>query len=132
MNTLSWMIYVADTVPSIGTWLSVVGAASSVAGMGLTIGGTVPWTRYSWDRDETAWADKMAVKDKLAKGGPKLVVAGLCMMLAGGLIPSSRTIYMIAASQAGEQIVTSPDAVEMMGDLKAIIKKRLKDDLGAK
>lgn len=44
----------------------------------------------------------------------------------------SWTIYMIAASEAGQRIVTSPDAIEMMTDLKDIIKKRLRDELEAK
>ena len=36
---------------------------------------------------------------------------------------------MIAASEAGETIVTSPDAKEMLGDLREIIRRKLKEQL---
>lgn len=45
------------------------------------------------------------------------------------LTPSSKTIYMIAASEAGETIVTSPEAREIFDDLKEVIKLKLKQEL---
>lgn len=64
-------------------------------------------------------------KRQLAKAWVLLIPAVLVTF-----VPSSKTIYLIAASEAGEAVVTNPDTIEMMGDLKAIIKKRLKEELG--
>ena len=118
MNTLSWLIYAAEMTEKLST----------IAGAGLTI---------------TAMMTALAVimspplsdfdKEKMGEIVMRALVIGGAVSAAFGTgyiaAPSSRTIYMIAASEAGEQIVTSPDAIEMMGDLKAIIKKRLKDEL---
>lgn len=49
--------------------------------------------------------------------------------LAACAIPSSSTVYMIAASEAGEAVMQTPDAQEMMGDVKTLIKKRLREEI---
>ncbi|WP_054308954.1 hypothetical protein [Mesorhizobium sp. 1M-11] len=120
MNNLSWLIYAAEVSERIQEACVFI---TFVIGI---IGGA---------------ALLVAFIGTLAEGG-KLrypVVAFLfwlpiTILSLGGawLLPSSKTIYMIAASEAGAQVVTSPDAVEMMGDLKAIIKKRLKAELEGK
>ncbi|MGE0290384.1 MAG: hypothetical protein AB7I42_25055 [Bradyrhizobium sp.] len=116
MNTLSWLIYAAEVTGNLrelmilGTALGVmaIGVAAFVAGLLEACGN---WPEGCWKKPfRWTWAVALAA-------------------LVATAIPSSRTIYMIAASEAGEQIATSPDAIEMMGDLKAVIKKKLKEEL---
>lgn len=117
MNTLSWLIYFAEVLGNLrgvlvgGAILSgiLIGIRSLTAGLQSDFGDGKPgeWIRalrYCW------------------------VVAAFAVVAA--LMPSTKTLYLIAASEAGETVVTSPDAIEMMGDLKAIIKKKLKEELG--
>lgn len=113
MNTLSWMIYAADVVGKLGDGLlamSLLGASGLAIGVVFRVvltegeGSIRPIVRWVWV--------------------PAL--AAIVTMF----VPSTSTVYMIAASEAGETVVTSPEAIEMMGDLKAIIKKRLGEELG--
>jgi len=115
MNSLSWLIYAAEVVSNlkgvlvvaaIGSAL-VIGICSLVAGLNAEFGGEEgEWKKYI----RYAW----------------IVVA---FALSAAVLPSTKTVYLIAASEAGEAVVTNPDAIEMMTDLKAIIKQRLKDEL---
>lgn len=125
MNSLSWLLYAADAAESVKT---ACGVGAIVFAFGTTIATAatiIAGCIGEADNDDQArrlasWAQKHAKRAGITLIGLSLVWA---------VLPASRTIYMMAASQAGEQIVTSPDAIEMMGDLKAIIKKRLKDEL---
>lgn len=129
MNTLSWLIYAAEIFDRLGVALAAAGFGLILAGFAALAGGHTVWTYFSWqgkdERDRGA-----ATQASLRKWGPRAVVLAAFLFLGAILLPSSRTLWLIAASEAGEAVVTSPDAVEMMGDLKAIIKKRLKDELG--
>ena len=49
------------------------------------------------------------------------------MMFLSTLVPSERTMYMIAASEIGETIVTSPEAEEVFGELKDTILFKLNE-----
>lgn len=123
MNTLSWLIYaaeVSDRASGVFVFLALMFGLGGIPVIGMLF---------------AAWVDKYGpIKSGI---GPFTALVAYLMLetafLTGAVgLPSKATIYMIAASEAGEQIVTSPDAIEMMGDLKAIIKKRLKDELEAK
>lgn len=116
MNTVSWLLYAAEVSAHLQALLITMGALSAIAcAVAMVIGGVGAdcgdWPAGSWKRPlKWAW------------------VPPLCF-LAAVPIPGRMTIYMIAASEAGETIVTSPDAVEIMGYLKAVITKELKDEL---
>jgi O-antigen ligase len=118
MNSLSWLLYAAEVSQSLSIMLGVS------AGGFLLIGGFL--CLPSMDEYIVKKEKGEAYRRSYRRG----VIFALIALVASALLPSTRTIYMIAASEAGETIVTSPDAIEMMGDLKAIIKKRLKDELG--
>ena len=51
----------------------------------------------------------------------------LCALIAS-LIPSSRTMYMIAASESAEMVVTNSAVQETFGDLIKLIQKKLKGE----
>lgn len=117
MNTLSWLIYAAEVVGNLQVMVSIVTPPLLIfGGVGLTslwAYNVLEKTGYRPTWPTGAWVASMSV----------------CAAIAI-FTPSTKALYMIAASEAGETIVTSPDAIEMMGDLKAIIKKRLKEELG--
>lgn len=118
MNNLSWLIYLADVLPRIS---SATGFVAFMGGVFVIFGTVFYGVSLAID-------DEIAVK---ASGRLKglLVVAwvavGLCAIVSAAT-PNKDTFYLIAASEAGERIAASPDTVEMLGDVKAIIKKNLK------
>lgn len=125
MNQLSWLLYAAEVSERAQ---SVFGFLAFMTGFMGFIGIVVMWGYYA-----AILAD--LPKQTIEKGWRVwLTVAWAfvtCFLIVASLaFPSQRTIYMIAASEAGETVVTSPDAKEMLGDLKAIIRKKLKEELG--
>ena len=127
MNTLSWLIYAADAAASLKT---VFGALSIISGIltGLVlVAAGITAAIGEADDDDEARSFSRGAREWGKKGFPIVIACSIFW----AVLPTSKTIYMIAASEAGEQIVTSPDAVEMMGDLKAVIKKKLKEELEA-
>jgi MFS family permease len=115
MNSLSWMIYLAE----------VAGNLRSMAALGLFIGaplagfGLAVWAIEG--KIGPAWRACLSIYI--------FFVAGL--LVTAAFMPSSRTIYMIAASEAGETVVTSPEAKEILNDLRELIRRKLKDEVGA-
>lgn len=117
MNSLSWMIYAAEVagrLAEVAAWMTVMagvgyGAALIFAGMAVSDGDMTP---------ETA-----------ARLRRLPAVLFFIFLPVSVFAPSSNAIYMIAASEAGETIVTSPEAREVFNDLKAIIKSKLKEQL---
>ena len=116
MNSLSWMIYAAGVAGGLKGLMTVAAVLGCIAIGICTV--VFPIMEGDGERPKGSWSHALRY---------------LWMPIVAGLIatltPNSSTIYLIAASQAGETVVKSPDAIEMMGDLKAIIKKKLKEEL---
>jgi hypothetical protein len=116
MNDLSMMLYWADVLPKFG---GAAGFAFSMLGI---FGGVLVGLLFvDWDSDSFP-------RRALAAG---FMFAGLCwtIALATNFIPSRSTFYMIAASEAGETVITNPETIELFGQLKDRIKRELGSDL---
>ena len=117
MNSLSWMIYLAeicDRVQNAAGFIAFMFGFMGLFGVGA------------------AWAHLIIDGGRLRM--PVIVtllylVIEIPMAAISVLTPSSSTIYMVAASEAGETVVSSPEAKEMLGDLKEIIRRKLKAEL---
>lgn len=128
MNSLSWMIYLAEVVSRIMP-LATLGGIFLMFGGGIAIFlGNVGWSYFSWDGPEVR-AKGDALQAALRTWGVRALIAAPFVVAVAVLSPTAKTIYLIAASEAGEAVVTSPEAKEMLGDLKEIIRKRLKEEL---
>ncbi|MVB00075.1 hypothetical protein GN330_22775 [Nitratireductor sp. CAU 1489] len=117
MNNLSWLIYLAEVADKVSAWagaMSIILVMVGIAGM-MFIAVAIS-------------LDEISVRAASRLVGVWALVTAL-FAAVHTITPSSRTIYMIAASEIGETVVTSPEAIEMMTDLKAIIKSRLKQEL---
>ena len=118
MNSLSWMIYAAEVLTNAGVValiLAVVSIFLWVMAAGVT-GGMGYVDDYESSRVQFRWVMRR-------------FWIPLTFLIVSILLPSQKTIYMIAASEAGETIITNPDAKEVFNDLTAIIKSKLKEQL---
>ena len=112
MNSLSWFLYLAEVIPHIGLLFGVISALGLiVGGVGMTV-----WTMW--------WASETQCK------GPRpwFVTYTIFMIFSCSvmvLTPSKETIYLIAGSQAGEYVVNTPEAQEIIGDIQQIIRQQL-------
>lgn len=113
MNSLSWMIYLADVTGSVATLMTIV--AFSIATLGgtiLTISGAI------------AHADGNDVSHLWLWGRRIAFVVVPCGLLAA-LIPSQNTIYAIAASEMGETALKSETGGKAMQALNAWLDRQI-------
>lgn len=119
MNNLSLMIYLAEVCGRIQNASGFIFFMSAMLG---TIAMCFLWAFHLIEEE--------------GRRSTILIITGIWLfvsLLSGaiaGLTPSQKTLYLIAASEAGEMVVKSDETQEMLGDLKAIIKNRLKEELG--
>lgn len=110
MNDLSFSLYLADILPSLANGIAFM----SVAGI-LFCGALLFWAPDSSD-------------DTSAKPVYVLLLF-ICVFgvigLSTNLVPSRQTIYMILASEAAEEVITSQEGKELLSDIKTIIKKEI-------
>lgn len=118
MNTLSWLIYAAEISERVATasgFLFFILGLVGLFGLG-----------FAW---VICIADEIGVKPAAILTVVYLVVV-LPLGAMAALLPSSTTVYMIAASEAGEAVVTSEDGQAMLNDLRDIIRQKLEDAVG--
>lgn len=112
MNGLSWFLYLADTLPKIGEGALLLGVLICMIG-GLFLGF---WTvEFANEEIETPPPWRL------------YIIIVTILFFAAVLIPSRETIYLIAGSQAGEYVVNTPEAQEILNDIHAVIRAQLSE-----
>ena len=111
MNSLSWMIYLANIAGN----LSIVLAALGIA---LIIGGVFCVMKVD--------LDNIGAEKKLSWPRWPFIVA-VPLFVISALLPSERAVYLIGASQMGEKVIEDPATAEMMRDVREIISSKLKE-----
>lgn len=114
MNNLSWFLYFADILPKLGS-LAIfiaffVGIATVVCGVSYVVGDCIERTptrlRYflNWSTSIFALSALISV-----------------------VIPSGNTIYLIAGSEAGEFISSTPESQAIISDIREVIQLQLEN-----
>lgn len=119
MNKLSWLIYWADALPSIATWLCFVSFSgfavfSVIAMLGVT--------NFFGDGDDSPELSETAKRFRKVWFVP---IIFFFLWGASFLVPEKETFYMIAASEAGEQAVQTPEFTKV----RQVINKWLDDQI---
>lgn len=121
MNSLSILLYIADVLY---TTTGVLTVSLIFGWIGYAVGSLVykMWGNDTWSFDEP---DVKARKAKARSWSPIpkqkwFWISGLIILFLT-LVPSKDTFYMIVASEAGETVVNTPEAKEIMSDVKEII-----------
>src|SRR5262245_34284012 len=107
MNSLSWLIYLAGVVGTARGWAIAVCAVSGVA-----LGATA-FVRLMCGIEDVDFPKDLG---PVWKWGIATIIPAALLTAA---IPDRTTIYAIAASQAGEQIVNSPTGGKAIKALNA-------------
>lgn len=114
MNTLTWFLYFAS-IPN-----KIIGL-NFLFGFGLIAATISCLISYAhWDKYPSE-SQKM-ITFKLITLTKKIVIAFFITLTFWFIFPPERTMYYMAASELGEKVVTDPQAIEILGDLKTIIK----------
>jgi len=113
MNSLSWMIYIADVVGSIKT-ITGTAVIVTVAFVGIVL----LFLPLILDIDDDAGpALKRAIKP--------VAIFVIAVALIYTVTPSTNTIYAIAASEYGEEALKTPEATKARAALNAWLDAQL-------
>lgn len=119
MNDLSWFLYFVDVSQRVMPLVVVFGAMLALVGLVIPPKGV---TMFSFDHEHPFQG----------VGRLKNVFIGWCVALVFAvMIPSEDTLYMMAASEGGEAVVTSPQGKEVLDKINTIINNQL-DELAKK
>lgn len=118
MNSLSWLIYLAsvcDELRGVSVLITILGAIATIV---LAI-------HWKWRIDFDGREEEESAK-KLFTGSFKMsAIAFAVAAFIVVLVPSKDTIYAIAASEIGEEVIKSPEASKARQALNAWLDKQI-------
>ena len=130
MNTLSWLIYIAATVPTLVQTLVILLMSLIFISVALIFGRGVAHdsNRSGYDKIYNTLKYEDAIdyfKNKRYMVHVKHIVWSVIALVFLQLVPTEKVFYMIAASEMGEMVVTSESGQEVFGELKDTIMYQL-------
>lgn len=111
VNSLSWMIYLAD----------VTGGLNSLAGF-VGGGATIIFAVWPW---RNQWMDDFHNGEGVRPAPKRLVAIALGAFLIAAILPSSSTIYAIAASEMGEKALNTQTGGKAVKALDAWLDRQI-------
>lgn len=115
MNNLSTIIYLADVLPRFAQ-------TSRFAVVAFLLGFIAyHFIRFlNWTEDKDGRGNHIYPKPTWNPWLPAFAV-GFGLLCA--FVPSKDTMYLLAASELGEQVITHPDTIELYDDVRTALKK---------
>lgn len=118
MNSLSWFLYLVDISGGIQAFFGILVGASITAAVGLVIAGAHIRDAYYRGPEDTY--ERKARGIALQWRSLWLAIPATFFLLIAFLIPSKETLYMIGASQVGEQVIQLEAVKKTGGELGAL------------
>lgn len=127
MNDLSWIVYAADVVADFSVILTFAMVFSFAVSVAMLVYGG--WIKDGYHRKfgDEIWKKGNEIQKLAIKSAAITLIFCGTLLIA---VPSKTTIYLIAASEAGHSVVSTPDAQELLDGISRILKKRIADELG--
>lgn len=130
MNNLSWLIYAADVADGIGTAHAIVLLGCIL----VSVAGVVVWftndpgeSVYSWQDKDLTIASRHRARSIVERAAKHVGLTFFAALIVAVIVPSQTTIYAIAASEMGEEVLKSPAATKAMKALDAWLDRQIND-----
>lgn len=120
MNSLSYLIYFAEVVGNARIFLKI----STFAFLVVFV---VYWVIASVHNHDNRELRYNKGEEKDPKKFLPLGICGAVFALLLVFVPTQKTVYLIAGSELGETVITSPEMKEIYTDLRAILKGYAKE-----
>ena len=129
MNTLSFLLYLIHVVPTAATLSLALGIVC------LLLGGVykaMSYENYGKTR-EGRWSEEDPKKyknlyEQYTSVSKKLLTTGIVCIALVILLPKEKTMYLIAASEIGEEVISMPETQEIYNDIRAVLKSYIKEN----
>jgi hypothetical protein len=125
MNTLSLLLYISDVL------YSLVGLLTLSIPVGWVLYIVFVSIRWFWcidiwytDSEYTKKLKQEAQKKPMLPDRKWFWITGVLVLFLT-IVPSKDTFYLIVASEAGETIVNTPEAKELMKDVREVLDAQL-------
>jgi hypothetical protein len=132
MNSLSWLIYLADVASNLSTGAAIISVVGFFLMFAPALVGRILVPIFASQGDEEAQAFLPTMKMLWRFAATIYIVAFVVALVA----PSRNTVLAIAASEAGERIAKSENVSEIANDaslaLRQWIKKQIEPEKGSK
>lgn len=122
MNNVSWFLYLSDVMYSLSQLSGVFVYAGSFLLLGIFICHNIYEQDISYDAQGNSVYTNRYFARHISKHGYWLVPLYILSILFLTLSPSRETIYMIAASQVGEQIIQLEEMKDIGGEAGGLAK----------
>ena len=122
MNELSWLIYAADVSSGLSFVAGVFAFIGAIAVFVVTIYASFGKDDYYVKVGDEHWLRFHDIQKKALTKWSRIPIAAT---LVAALLPSSNTVYAIAASEMGEEVVKSETAGKAMKALDAWLDRQI-------
>lgn len=124
MNKLSWFLYFADIVPGLLMPILIPLTIIAILVCIMVFVGVLWCANEYLDSRDREQAE--SYYNRVTYHAKWIIPLFLFVATLQSLIPSRDTIYLIAGSEVGEIVVNSPEAREILNDVKTVIKQQIK------
>lgn len=118
MNTVTIFILLSSIIPKIGTsasFITAIGLAASVTLIGCALASKA-------DEDFTKRFGGTPIYPVILQQFKWIVPALITSAFIATITPDRQTLYMIAASELGEEVIKSPEALELYEEVKSVLR----------
>lgn len=134
MNSLSWFLYAADAFSNLRGVLFGIGGAALAVGGGSWLAWSVCKGGHADRADDTgsySEGRRKQIAEWIEVWNPlrRFLPLGVIGLLLACLLPSSSTLYAIAASQIGEQVVKSEAVQGIASDATKALQQWIKKQI---
>jgi formate hydrogenlyase subunit 3/multisubunit Na+/H+ antiporter MnhD subunit len=126
MNTLSWLIYLADICDNLNKFFAIIGVLQ-------LLGGLILFGVYAnYMADKEFWRGRRGESQEIKQKYNKIVYAiplvGLIMIFFSTLIPDKNTVMYIAASEYGQSIIMNKQVQDLTNPAFELLKEWIKNE----
>lgn len=118
MNIVSFLIYLSSIIPSLGTAFLVLAIAGVIAAVLLVI---IYFIALDTASSSCANTEDKEFPPKVLYWIRTTIITTLVLVFLSTLFPDQKTMYMIAASELGEEVIQTPEAKQLYQDLRDVL-----------
>lgn len=121
MNSLSWLIYLADVADGVDWYLDVAWFISFL----LVAGGLIVGCAMAGEENDPPGPEHWKTWRRVVTGA--IAVLGFSTLF-GAVVPAKETVYAIAASEMGEKLIKTDTANKALNGVNAWLDKQIKGE----
>lgn len=109
MNDLSLLLYFAEVLNNVGIAITVLSLVGGIAAVGVMIPSAVTMQGNRKYNTQDHLDDDYSSARAWFQRSSRWSIVALCAFVLAMFLPSKQTVYLIAASEVGEETIQTPE-----------------------